>query len=1410
MHQTRAQSKKHTSRFMTCALGCLAVVLGMMLSPSPAPAGAAQPTSGPSSSKAAPSQPGRLEPAIANRAGAGQADRTGARGQDGSGPTGGPLDPARPHFVASVPHLPRGAVRLGPMAASAPISLDISLIPAHHQELANFLQQLYTQGSPLYHHYLAPGQFATLYGAPSSVVAQVRSVLASYGMSVGPVSANGLLLPVQTTIGTAESVFGVSIAQVRLADGRLAFVNTTTPSVPSSIEPYVQGVVGLDTAAVPQPRATTCISKCPAQEPAPNQNPPCNLAPTVAISNQAYLTGDSPTNAPDYPTDQLFIHYGFSSLVYPNGTLAAEEGLGQTVALFELSTFSQTDVSQYAACFGVPQLLPNSTPELTTIPVDGGTNAFSVEADLDVELLMSLVPYAAIDVYEAPQTPVAVIDEYNQIVQDDTASVISTSYGLCESDLDQATIAAENLAFEQAAAQGQTVLAASGDSGSEDCATSGLNNTQLAVDDPSSQPFVTGVGGTSYNDYSLPATEVVWNDKYGAGGGGISSIWQMPAWQQGFGVINSYSTGATCGASPGNDCREVPDVSANADPAHGYVIYSQGQWTVIGGTSAAAPLWAALIAYQNQACAGNNDPPTGFANPRLYALAEQPAADPLIPITTGNNDLTGSNQGAYPALAVPVLDNYSMASGLGVPTGNLFTDLGTGGYSNGLLCDGSPIPPIVTSVSPESGSPAGGAPMVTITGNNFTGVTEVDFGSTPAVTYRVISNTEIEAIPPAQSLPPGETSLQVDVKVTEGTLSSSANPPYDTYTYTSGPTVVAVTAGNGSGSPGNLSCSQLLLDTGTAAPFGPSSGGQQVTICGTNLSGTSKVQFFTPNICVPISSGSGAPPLSTPGCGSSRAACGAFTPIGNAPAACFLTTTQIGSVSNLTVNGQQLQQVTATTVPDPNVTAQRSCDLTDVIVTSSSGTSYQNPGLLLSYQTCPPESEQPTGLSNTGDTYGFTDLPVVTAISSSTGTLQGRSPVMVFGYNFEVNTGYSGFTQCSGNPSIIGVTFGNPQLFGTNCRVVSDGEITVDVPVAVLPGLVDVQVEAASAPSGTSGQPFSSELSPPVVADRFNYVGCSTSYQTSNIFAIVPSTNSSGYLLADGNGTVATCGSAAYQGSAADPYAYNVSLQAPALPPSFTGCPYAPPSIVPKSRYWIVGMASTPNGPGYWQVDQTGTVYNFGTAGFYGDIRQLNPSLPPGGSNASSLRCPIVSMASTSDGGGYWLVASDGGVFSFGDAVYYGSTGGLRLSAPIVGITASPDGEGYWLVASDGGVFSFGDSALYFGSMGGVPLNEPVVAMASTPSGAGYWLVGADGGVFAFGDASYYGAAFCYQSFQIAAGGYPGNWIVGIASTPDGGGYWLVSQNGTVLPFGDAPFEGMVAPGGALPPVMPGGDAACP
>jgi ribosomal protein L24E len=189
---------------------------------------------------------------------------------------------------------------------------------------------------------------------------------------------------------------------------------------------------------------------------------------------------------------------------------------------------------------------------------------------------------------------------------------------------------------------------------------------------------------------------------------------------------------------------------------------------------------------------------------------------------------------------------------------------------------------------------------------------------------------------------------------------------------------------------------------------------------------------------------------------------------------------------------------------------------------------------------------------------------------------------------------------------------------------------------------------------------------------------------------------------------------------------------------------------------------------GYYLTASDGGVFTFGNVPFCGST------------GAIGLNEPVVGMAATPDGGGYWLVASDGGIFSFGDAKFYGSTGAIHLNRPIVGMAATPDGKGYWLVASDGGIFSFGD-ATFFGSTGAIHLNQPIVGMAPTPDGKGYWLVASDGGIFSFGDATFFGSTGALHLNRP---------VVGMAASHDGKGYWLVASDGGIFTFGDAKFFG--------------------
>jgi SpoIID/LytB domain protein len=203
-----------------------------------------------------------------------------------------------------------------------------------------------------------------------------------------------------------------------------------------------------------------------------------------------------------------------------------------------------------------------------------------------------------------------------------------------------------------------------------------------------------------------------------------------------------------------------------------------------------------------------------------------------------------------------------------------------------------------------------------------------------------------------------------------------------------------------------------------------------------------------------------------------------------------------------------------------------------------------------------------------------------------------------------------------------------------------------------------------------------------------------------------------------------------------------------------------------KSDWFAV--TNNPGGgvQGYWLLGTDGGIFSFGAAGFHGSTGGIR------------LNQPVVGMDARTDGNGYWLVARDGGIFAY-DAPFFGSMGGQHLNQPIVGMARTPTGNGYWMVASDGGIFSFGDAG-FFGSMGGQHLNQPIVGMAPTTDGKGYWLVASDGGIFAFGSAGFFGSA----------GGTKLNKpIVGMAARSDGSGYWLVASDGGIFAY-NVPFFG--------------------
>jgi subtilase family serine protease len=611
-----------------------------------------------------------------------------------------PASAASLRAVQPAPHAVAGANDVGAASADQRLDLQVVLRPRDPQGLADLAAAVSMPGSPFFHRYLPAGAFARRFGPAPATLAALRKVLRDAGLQPADAPVDGVLLPVTGTVAQVEAALHTPLRAYHLPDGSHAVANTAAPTLPATVAGDVASIVGLDTRARLRPADLAAHATTAAGGPA-------------ACPDAAAVDGVG-----GWTADQLAQAYGFDSLYS-----AGYRGAGATVAIYSLEPYSVSDIAAYQSCYGTSTSVSNAL-------VDGGagSGAGQGEAALDIETVIGLAPGARLQVYEGPNGGSGPLDVWRRIATDDTASVVTTSWGLCEPQVGAAEAAAEAIVFQQMAAQGQTVLAASGDAGSEDC---GGNDTSLAVDDPASQAYVTGVGGTSLASIASPPSETVWNDQYGAGGGGISALTARPSWQGG-----------------GSGGRQVPDVSASADPAHPYAVSWKGAWYGFGGTSAAAPLWAALTAVLNST-PGCATAPVGFLNPRIYQLT-----DDFNDVTSGNNDLLGAHGGAFAAAV-----GYDMASGLGTPiAGKLAAD----------LCSTS------TSGSSSVGGGTGTSGGTTGGGSTGTGGTTSSGGTTTSGSTSTTTTTTTTAPAPSTT--------------------ATAPPPSPTATATSGPPRTAVPA----------------------------------------------------------------------------------------------------------------------------------------------------------------------------------------------------------------------------------------------------------------------------------------------------------------------------------------------------------------------------------------------------------------------------------------------------------------------------------------------------------------------------------------------------------------------------------------------------------------------------------------
>ncbi len=570
---------------------------------------------------------------------------------------------------------------VGAASAQQQLNLSVGLQLRNQQELQTLLSEMYNPHSSSYHRFLSPQQFVDQFGPTAEQQQQVIDYLHQQGLHITHISSNRLLIDASATVAQAEAAFQISINNYQLGANTF-YANANPPIIPGSLAPIITSIGGLDNSVHMHPLY--------------HLTHPTHGKPKPGLGNSPLAVHAQPHagQGGGYAPADLNGAYDATPLLQ-----SGIQGSNQTVAVFELDGYPSSDVTQYFQTYNL------GSPSITNVLVDGfdgSAGAGAIEVDLDIEVVAAMAPKAAQIVYEGPNTTQGVNDTYNQIVTDNKAQITTISWGLCESQSGNAELQTLDNIFSQGAAEGIAMYAASGDSGAYDC-----NDSNLAVDSPAGDPNITGVGGTNLQlNNGAYGSETVWSNpsdtqrspKGAGGGGGISSFFKQPTWQVGPGVQNQYSNGN----------REVPDVSADADPASGYSVYctatasgcpSSG-WIAVGGTSAAAPLWAGSTALINEYLQKQQKSRMGFANPVLYGL--QNATQQFPPF----HDVTSGTNLFYPATAA-----YDEATGWGSPDiYNIARDV-----AGGVTPPPPPTPTPAPSPSPTDTATPGPSPTDTTT-----------------------------------------------------------------------------------------------------------------------------------------------------------------------------------------------------------------------------------------------------------------------------------------------------------------------------------------------------------------------------------------------------------------------------------------------------------------------------------------------------------------------------------------------------------------------------------------------------------------------------------------------------------------------------------------------------------------------
>jgi kumamolisin len=543
---------------------------------------------------------------------------------------------------------------LAPLDGNKQISVLLALPLSDPKGAADFIQQVSTRGTALYHQYLTPQQFADRFGGNAADYAALKEWAVAEGLQVSQESVGRINLTVRASVTQLQTIFKTQLNAYRSPDGQEFFSASVKPTVPDAIATKICAVIGLTGGKqyAPQFKIANTLG----------ESPPEISAGDSKTTNGAGGTGPGGT----YSAQDLRTVYSIPDFGYLN--------MKTVVAVFEQGGFDPSDVIRYFDRNKLPRR------KVTPVSVDGSPTTVSdprveLEAVLDIDMMIGVNPHIEeVRVYEdsIDPFPVALLDAISAVGDEDQAEVFSISYGLDEGYQGKKAIAAENNALMQLAAEGITVTASSGDNGAYGDGYSQPYN----VSDPASQPYITGVGGTTL--FTGPGQayieEQAWNqlpNGYGATGGGISAYWPIPAYQS-TEVPSDYVT--VNGGSAKR--RNVPDIAALGDPLTGVGVYSKinGGWIQIGGTSVSSPIWASYLsiidAAFNYAGLGN----LGFFNPILYAVGTPDygigyPASFLYDIIAGSNGWA-AGYGGYPGYINGL--GYSNTTGSGSIWGSGF------------------------------------------------------------------------------------------------------------------------------------------------------------------------------------------------------------------------------------------------------------------------------------------------------------------------------------------------------------------------------------------------------------------------------------------------------------------------------------------------------------------------------------------------------------------------------------------------------------------------------------------------------------------------------------------------------------------------------------------------------------------